>query len=81
MHALTGTKFGMFLLQTIENQNPEFDNIWTRNGRYISIYQVFGFIWFGLVWFGLVQVLMFWSDKYGPINNLTEFEDNRLRNV
>ena len=36
---------------------------------------------FGLVWFGLVQVLMFWSDKHGPINNLTEFEDNRMRNV
>ena len=28
-----------------------------------------------MVWFGLVQVLMFWSDKHGPINNLTEFED------
>ena len=36
---------------------------------------------FGLVWFGLAQVLMFWSDKHGPINNLTEFEDNRLRNA
>ena len=36
---------------------------------------------FGLVWFGLAQVLMFWSDKHGPINNLTEFEDNPMRNV
>ena len=33
------------------------------------------------VWFGLVQVLMFWSNKHDQIINLTEFEDNRMRNV
>ena len=48
---------------------------------FIRVLVLFGLVWFGLVWFGLAQVLMFWSDKHGPINNLTEFEDNPMRNV
>ena len=67
MHALTGTKFGMFPLWTMTKVGQEMGDILAFI-RFLVL--------FGLVWFGLVHFFMFLSGKSDPINYLTKFEDN-----